>query len=91
MRHYRFSLISCTAKLKGWIFMDKQKIQRINELSKKSKTTGLSPEELSEQKELREEYIRSFRENLRSTLDSIVLVDKEGNKKPLKKRDGDLH
>ncbi len=45
----------------------KDLIPRINELSKKSKTIGLTEEEKSEQKKLRDEYIKRFRGNLRKT------------------------
>ncbi|MCI5513253.1 MAG: DUF896 domain-containing protein, partial [Clostridia bacterium] len=41
--------------------MEQAKIDRINELSKKSKTVGLTPDEKEEQAALREEYIISFR------------------------------
>ena len=37
--------------------MDPKKIARINELAKKKKTEGLTPEEAVEQAKLREEYI----------------------------------
>ncbi len=70
---------------KGCVKLDNSKIERINELSKKSKQTSLTPEEKAEQQALRQEYIKAFRENMRSTLDSIVVVDNEGNKKSLKK------
>lgn len=66
--------------------MDPLKISRINELSKKSKTAGLTPSEKQEQQILRQEYIQAFRGNLKSTLDSIVVVDKSGNKMPLKQK-----
>lgn len=66
--------------------MDKTKIDRINELSKKSKTTGLTPAEKQEQQVLRSEYIKDFRNSLKSTLDTIVVVDEKGNKKPLKEK-----
>ncbi len=67
--------------------MDKNKIARINELSKKSKTMGLTPEEKAEQQALRTEYIKAFRNNLKTTLDSIVVVDKNGNRNELKPKD----
>lgn len=65
--------------------MDQKKIGRINELSRKQKTTGLTPEEKEEQKLLRQEYIQSFRNNLKSTLDSMVIVDETGNRRVLRK------
>lgn len=55
--------------------MDKKKIERINELSRKSRVTELTPEELQEQKKLREEYIADFRRNFRAQLDNIEIVD----------------
>ncbi len=59
-------------------------VKRINELSKKSKASGLTNEEQEEQKSLRAQYINLFKSNLKSTLDSIVVVDKNGNKTTLK-------
>lgn len=64
--------------------MNQNKISRINELSKKSKSTGLTPAEKQEQQKLRSEYINDFRNSLKSTLDTIVVVDEQGNKRPLK-------
>ncbi len=63
--------------------MDEKKIARINELAKKSREEDLSTDELAEQKRLREEYIASFRNNLKATLDNTYIVDDEGNKKKL--------
>ena len=57
--------------------MEKSKLLRITELSRKSRTTKLSPEELAEQKVLREEYLAAVRKNFRATLDSIEFVDKK--------------
>ncbi len=53
----------------------KEQIARINELAAKKKETGLSEEELVEQAQLRQIYIASFRENLKSQLDNIEIVD----------------
>lgn len=50
-------------------------VERINELSRKQKSEGLTPEELSEQKELRSQYIASFKTSLRNQLDNITIVD----------------
>ena len=45
--------------------MEKEKIERINELARISKARPLTEEELCEQKTLREEYIAYFRRTLR--------------------------
>ena len=52
-----------------------KRIDRINELSKKSKTEGLTELEKKEQDKLRKEYIKSFRKNLKSQLDNIEFID----------------
>ena len=61
--------------------MEKSKIERINELARKSKAEGLTEEEKAEQKALREEYIADFKRNLVSQLDNMYIVDEKGNKK----------
>lgn len=67
--------------------MDESKIKRINELAKKAKTVELTDKEKEEQLALRQEYIKAFRNNLKSTLDSIVVVDRFGNKKAIRKNE----
>ena len=42
--------------------MNQQKIDRINELARKAKTTSLTEEECAEQAALRREYIEEFRD-----------------------------
>lgn len=44
--------------------MEKKKIDRINELARLSKERELTEEERAEQKALREEYLRYFRQSL---------------------------
>lgn len=61
--------------------MEQKKIDRINELARKSKTVGLSAEEKQEQTALRNEYRRSVIGNLTSQLDECYIVDDKGNKK----------
>ena len=61
-------------------------IARINELAKKAKTEGLTPEETAERDKLRRIYIDAFKANLTGTLDNTYLVDEKGNKTPLKKK-----
>lgn len=59
--------------------MDKVKLNRINELARKSKNTELNADEKAEQQALREEYLTQFRSNLRKTLDNVTVVDEKGN------------
>ena len=58
--------------------MKHDKIERINELARKSKAEGLTAAELAEQKTLREEYIAGFRRSLKSQLDNTVVVNPDG-------------
>ena len=46
-------------------------LERINELFHKSKAEGLTDAELAEQKQLRADYVKAFRENLRGQLESF--------------------
>ena len=55
--------------------LSQEKIARINELSKMSKTRALTDEEKKEQECLRKEYIESFRKSFRTQLDNIEIVD----------------
>ena len=52
-----------------------QLIKRINELSRKSKTEGLSEEEKKEQTELRNMYRSMVLGNLSSQLDTMKIKD----------------
>ncbi len=67
--------------------MTEEKIKRINELAKKSKNTGLTDEEKTEQEALRAEYIADFRRNMTGILDNTYIQDPDGTKTKLKKRD----
>ncbi|QUW21921.1 DUF896 domain-containing protein [Sporosarcina sp. Marseille-Q4063] len=58
--------------------LSQEKIDRINELSKKSKTAGLSIEEAKEQTKLRQEYLTSFRSSMRETIENVQVIDPEG-------------
>lgn len=53
----------------------KEMIQRINELARKQKNEGLTPEEKREQAQLRQAYLQSIRGQLRQQLDRIRFVD----------------
>lgn len=70
-------------------FMDKSKIERINELAKKKKSVGLSADELAEQKALYKEYIGEFRASLTGQLDNMIIQNPDGTRvdvKNLKKK-----
>ncbi len=55
--------------------MTEEKIKRINELYHKAKAEGLTDVEKMEQSILRQEYIASVRNNLRSQLNAIDIVN----------------
>lgn len=50
-------------------------IARINELSRKNKTVGLTDAETTERDELRRQYLNNFKRNFRQQLDTITIVD----------------
>ncbi len=67
--------------------MIQEKIDRINELARKSRTPeGLTEEEKAEQKILRDEYIQSFKASLTGTLENTYIVDAKGNKTKVTKK-----
>ena len=63
--------------------MKKEDIDRINELARKAKTVGLTPEENEERAVLRRAYIDSVVGDLRQQLDNTYIVDSKGNKRKL--------
>lgn len=64
-------------------------IKRINELAKKAREEGLSEKEKTEQAELRAKYIKAFRQGFENTMSGVYIMDKDGNKKKVeKKNDG---
>ena len=62
-------------------------IARINELAKKAKTTGLAPEELQERDKLRRIYIDSVKANLVGQLENTYIVEPDGTKKKLSRKE----
>ncbi|MBO5199808.1 MAG: DUF896 domain-containing protein [Clostridia bacterium] len=62
-------------------------IDRINELARKQKTVGLTDEEKAEQKELRVKYINGFKASLESQLKGITIINPDGSKHKVKKKD----
>ena len=61
-------------------------IKRINELARKSRNEGLSDEEKEEQKGLRAQYIKMFRQGVENTMESVYIVDDDGSKKKIEKK-----
>ena len=66
--------------------MDEKMIARINELARKKKAVGLTPEEQDEQQKLRAEYIAAFRRNLRGQLETIKIQNPDGTMIDVKQR-----
>ena len=64
--------------------MKKEDIDRINELARKAKTVGLTPEENEERAVLRQEYLNAVMANARSVLENTYIVDEKGNKRKLR-------
>ncbi|MGN1137678.1 MAG: DUF896 domain-containing protein [Oscillospiraceae bacterium] len=61
--------------------MTQEKIDRINELARKSRTSeGLTELEKAEQTELRNEFRAAFKANLEAQLKNIEIVDDKGGK-----------
>ena len=54
-------------------------IDRINELYHKSQNEGLTEEEKTEKKELRQQYVLSIRRSLRGQLDNIDIQEADGS------------
>jgi len=62
-------------KTKGRFIMEKSKINRINELARKSKAEGLTDAEKAEQHDLRQEFLDEIRSDVKASLESIEIVD----------------
>lgn len=62
--------------------MTQERIARINALAQKARTPeGLTAEEATEQRQLREEYIAAVRENLRAQLEGLRPSGGDGTKR----------
>jgi len=59
--------------------LSKEKMDRINELARKAKSSGLTEIEAKEQSKLRSEYLATFRANMLETLTNTKIIDPEGN------------
>ncbi len=61
-------------------------IARINELAKKAKAEGLTPEETTERDKLRRIYIDSVVGNLKGQLENTYIVRPDGSKQKIEKK-----
>ena len=64
--------------------VDQKKIDRINELARKNKAEGLTPEEIKESAALRKEYLANFRKNFRARLENREVVSPEEYERRMK-------
>ena len=68
--------------------MKQEKIDRINELARKAKTPeGLTQAEQDERAALRLEYVAAFRKNLVAQLENTVIVEPDGTKHRLHRKE----
>ena len=68
--------------------MEQSRIDRINELARKTKRVGLTDEEKAERDVLRREYVDAVLGSLRGQLDNTWVVDEQGNKRKLTDKEG---
>ena len=66
--------------------MEQSKIHRISQLTRIARQRELTEEEQQERQALRREYIDSVKQSLAGQLDNTVVVDPQGNRRPLKPR-----
>ena len=66
--------------------MEQQKLDRISELARKSRTPeGLTEAEKAEQAELRRAYVQAVRGSLVSQLENTTIVEPDGTRRPLRR------
>lgn len=63
--------------------MEKEKIERINFLAKKSRAEGLSETEKAEQQTLRDEYRAYMRNGYMAQLNRVYIAEPDGSTKKL--------
>jgi|UniRef100_UPI0040273DBA uncharacterized protein YnzC (UPF0291/DUF896 family) len=66
--------------------MEKEKMERISELTRLSRERELTPDELTERAALRAEYIQDWRKSTINVLENTYIVDEKGNKRKLGKK-----
>ena len=66
--------------------MEKEKMERISELTRLSRERELTADELTERAALRAEYIQDWRKSTINVLENTYIVDEKGNKRKLGKK-----
>lgn len=64
--------------------MEQMNLKRINELTAISRERELTPEEQAERQQLRQDYLKAFRAQMRQQLDSTVVEYPDGSRKSLR-------
>lgn len=59
--------------------LSQDKLDRINELSRKNQDGTITEEEQKERKALHEEYLEAFRGGWRNTIEGLKIVDPNGD------------
>ena len=64
--------------------MEQMNLKRINELTAISRQRELTEEEQAERQQLRQNYLKAFRAQMRQHLDSTVVEYPDGSRTPLR-------
>ena len=68
--------------------MEHEKVLRISELTRISRERELTEAEQAERAELRQQYLREFRQSVQQTLENTSIREPDGTVRPLRKKDG---
>ena len=64
--------------------MDQMNLKRINELTAISRERELTEAEQAERQQLRQEYLKAFRAQMRQSLDNTIVEYPDGSRMPLR-------
>lgn len=64
--------------------MEQMNLKRINELTAISRQRELTAEEQAERQQLRQNYLKAFRAQMRQQLDSTIVEYPDGSRMPLR-------
>jgi uncharacterized protein YnzC (UPF0291/DUF896 family) len=67
--------------------IEQEKIDRINQLARKAKAQGLTPQEQAERESLRAQYRAAMRANLEAQLNSILIQEPDGTRHKLPRKE----